>query len=119
MADEKPNKVSEFAGRREKRDAPKLAIEAQPEPGGDQGTYQREPCGSCIHWKKQPSQGLGFGTCMMMPPTGFPIPGPNGQVMGIMNVRPGVRAQDEGCDQHETEDEDDDDGIPARIASAG
>src|SRR5262245_61964914 len=110
MSEEKPPaKVSEFAGRRDKKgDAPKLAIENQPQPGGDQGTYRREPCGTCIHWKKQPAQGLGQGTCMMMPPTALPVPGPNGTVMGVMNVRPAVTADTEGCDQHEDEFEDDD-----------
>lgn len=102
-------KVSEFSGRRPeaKKEPSRLAIEAQPVPGGDQGTYQREPCGSCIHWKKQDAQGLGMGTCMMMPPTALPVPGPNGQIVGVMNLRPGLRASDEGCDQHETEDEGD------------
>lgn len=122
MPDEK--KISELPARREKRaDVSKLAIAAQPVPGGEQGTFQREPCGSCIHWKRQAEQGLDMGTCMMMPPTALPVPGPNGQIIGVMNLRPGMRSTDEGCDQHETDDEDDgevadDAGEPPNLLAA-
>jgi hypothetical protein len=96
-------KVSDFPGRKALAapdDKPKLALpDSAKYQGEDHGTFARPFCGSCIHWKK--SSGPGNGTCMMMPPTGFPVPGPNGQIAGIMNVRPTMNADHEGCDQHE------------------
>lgn len=107
--------VSQFAGRREKKDGIPSAIQNQPapiEPGGDQGTFDRPPCGTCIHWKKQPRAGVGQGLCMMMPPNSLPVPGPNGQIVGTMNIRPALKAGDEGCDQHELEGEDGGEELP-------
>lgn len=129
-----PSKVSEFAGRREKKaDVSKLAIATnQPSPGGDQGTFDRPPCGECIHWKKSPGQGLGIGVCMMMPPSAHPVNGPDGRPVGMAKMRPAMQATDEGCDQFEDEegnvvfDDDDDDpegdgtpAEPAKLAATG
>lgn len=120
---EKPNKVSEFPGRRP--DQPQRKEAAPPKYlGGEQGTYDREPCGSCIHWKRIPQAGDDQGACMLFPPVGFPIPGPNGQFIGQALSRPQTRASTEGCDQHETEeeaaeDDDDDGGQPASLVATG
>lgn len=54
----------------------------QPRPdniGGDQGTYKRPPCGTCMHWKKLPEMGLGIGMCMHSPPYALPTQGPGGR----------------------------------------
>jgi hypothetical protein len=74
----------------------------QPRPdsiGGDQGKFQRQPCGSCMHWKKVPEAGLGQGNCMEGPPVAFPIQAPTGQ-MGQILSRPMIEARTEGCDRH-------------------
>jgi len=120
---------SEFAGRRDKRDGIPPVIQNQPkpsDPGGDQGSFTRPPCGECIHWKKTPGAGIGQGLCMMMPPNSLPIPGPDGRIIGTMNLRPSLKAGDEGCDQHETEEEGDEelpvhppiDGEPPNLLKA-
>ena len=118
------NKVSNFPGRKpgqENQPAPEPAVL-----GGDQGSYEREKCGSCFHWKKEPKAGLDQGWCMLFPPVGFPIPDGKGGIAGQMLVRPMQRASAEGCDQHddgtdEYEDdeyEDDDGGSPVNDAYA-
>lgn len=117
-------KVSHFPPRKPEA----AAVAPAPENiGGDQGTFDRPPCGSCIHWKRIPQAGMDQGACMMMPPVGFPIPGPNGQFIGQALSRPQVRASTEGCDQHEDEDgntvfddetEDDDPGGGEPVAAS-
>jgi hypothetical protein len=117
MAD-KSSKVSEFTGRRADKPA-----ENQPAVflGNDTGNFQREPCGTCVHWKKDPAAGIGQGVCMNGPPIPFPIQ--RGQQTGQALVRPVIEANMEGCDQWDDDsDLEDGDGQPAaaaRIAAAG
>lgn len=111
--DKKPAaKVSEFPGRRPDAKRNPLLIEQPVTAGGDQGAFKRPPCGDCIHWQRSDKQ-LDQGLCVLMPPTAFPIPGPNGVIAGVMNVRPNMQSTSEGCDQFEDEEgngvfEDDD-----------
>lgn len=128
--EKKPVVVSEFAERRrrDKKAEIPAAIKTQSDTGGDQGTFDRPPCGDCIHWKKNPAQGVGFGNCMMMPPVIMTVAMQNAQP-GAINVRPGMRANAEGCDQFEDADgngvfddeegDDPDDGIPAPRLATG
>ena len=77
-----------------------------PSTGGDQGGYDREPCGTCVSFKKNPAAGLGSGVCMFFPINAMLIPGPGGQP-AITTFRTPVSATSEGCDQHDDGEEDD------------
>ena len=117
-------KVSEFPGR--KADQPKPDAAPDKYLGGEQGSFERPPCGSCIHWKRIPQAGMDQGACMMMPPTGFPIPGKDGRFIGQALSRPQMVASFEGCDQHEDEegntvfgDDDDGGGVVAERTDTG
>jgi hypothetical protein len=121
---EKP-KTSEFAGRRSREPAPgSVPAQDQPSPiGTGAGDFDRNPCGTCWHWKRNPRAGLDVGFCMFGPPVAFPVPGPDGRPVGNMLTRPTLKANTEGCDQWNDESEfEDGDGSPAeapQLAATG
>jgi hypothetical protein len=99
--------VANLGEAREKRDAPKAN---QPSPiGTDLGTFERNPCGECWHWKRVGNGILDQGTCMAGPPTAFPIQAPDGR-MGQALTRPVLSAAHEGCDEWDDAPLEDDDG---------
>lgn len=124
------DKVSNFPGRKPVDEAVgKIVGSAEPDKaivttGGDQGGFQRPPCGTCISWRKTPALGIGQGTCMAVPPAPQAILNERGQPIGQLATRLGRRANDEGCDMHDTgeDDEDGEDDDPdggSRLASVG
>lgn len=110
------NKVSEFKPRRTTKvdNVPPNTM------GSGLGDFERERCGECWHFKREPRAGLGVGRCMLMPPLAFPVSqdGQPGQAL----VRPVLSASYEGCDQfddspEEDEEDDGEDGPPPAAAS--
>lgn len=113
-------KVSRFPGRRSDISRAVAGVIAkEPVIGGSQGDFQREPCGTCISWRRDSRAGTGgvplnAGMCLFGPPTPFPIMGPSGEMLATIIVRAPMKSDSEGCDQHDdgTEDEDDEDDEP-------
>lgn len=122
-------KVSRFPGRRSEiaRAVASVIAKDQPTIGGSQGDFRREPCGTCLSWRRDSRAGQGgvpldAGQCMFGPPTPVPIMTDTGQMQGTLLVRPPCSSDAEGCDQHDDgEDEDDEgeDGAAPLIAEAG
>jgi hypothetical protein len=116
-------KVSEFPPRRSAAAA--QPAQDQPAPTNHPGDFERNPCGECWHFKRDPRRGLDMGFCMWGPPVAFPVPGPDGRPVGNLLSRPTLTTQSEGCDQWDDECEIvDGDGEPAarvapRVAIAG
>lgn len=76
--------------------------EDQPSPiGTDRGTFERNPCGECWHWKRARNGTLDQGTCMNGPPVAFPIQTKQG--MSLALTRPVLPASHEGCDDWDDE----------------
>lgn len=115
-------KVSEFAGRREKRDAAPEpgSVPAQDQPSPHVGDFDRNPCGTCWHFKRNPRAGLDAGFCMFGPPVAIPHRAANGQAGNIL-TRPVLTANMEGCDQWDDESEfvEGEPAEPARLAAGG
>lgn len=120
MNDEK-KRVTQFPGRRSALAAAVASAitKDQPAIGGNQGDYQRKPCGSCLSWRRDKRAGqqnvpLTAGQCMYGPPTPHPITTDTGQVISAMALRPPMQSDSEGCDQHD-DGTDDDDGERAPL----
>lgn len=104
-------KISQFPGRRSAALASAVSVVANnPALGGNQGSFKRPPCGTCLSWKKMvvPGGALDQGVCMFGPPVAYPIMNEQGQVIGQALTRATVKADHEGCDQHDdgTDEED-------------
>lgn len=112
MSNEK--KVSAFPGR--KPDAPKGEEKYL---GGEQGTFDRNPCGSCLSWKRNPGMGLDQGTCMNGPPTPLPITGQGNRIIGQILSRPIIAAATEGCDQWDDGNDPDGEGLEVDDVASG
>jgi hypothetical protein len=133
MSDDK-KRVSQFPGRRSelsKAVAASLIAKDQPTIGGSQGDFKRDPCGTCLSWRRDPRGGqpgipLNACQCFFAPPVVHPIMDDTGQrMLATMLIRPPMTSDHEGCDQHDdgTDDGGDDgdgDGEPASaLANAG
>jgi hypothetical protein len=90
-----------------------VAATLQPQPtiGGDQGSFMREPCGTCLSWKRLPERGLNVGACMWGPPIAFPMPRGDGSMAQVLS-RSTMSADQEGCDQHDDGTDEDGEGEP-------
>lgn len=123
MTEEKKSRVTRIGDRRQSLVAQGVAaaiLKDQPTMGGNQGDFQRPPCGTCLSWRRDSRAGqggvpLGAGQCMFGPPTPVPIMDESGQrMLATMMVRPPIAADAEGCDQHDDgTDDEEGEGVPA------
>jgi hypothetical protein len=124
MQDER-KRVSQFPGRRSEiaKAVASVITNDQPAIGGTQGEFQRQPCGTCLSWRRDKRAGtqgvpLSAGQCMYGPPTPHPIMTETGQMIGAMALRPPMQSDSEGCDQHDDGHDDDGEQVPL-LASTG
>jgi hypothetical protein len=95
-------KVSEFTPRRGKKEEAAPLVDQPTALGSGIGDFDREQCGECWHFKRDPRLGLNVGRCMLAPPVAQQVQLQGGQ-MGNLLSRPVMPATYEGCDQFDDE----------------